>query len=104
MPQQVSKPAKHHQIMATAAMNPNASMEPKKVGAVTKVGRLTSGIMVRNQMTATPQKKNMKPFCRRPVICTPRTLVTMNSRSAAQASTTSGTGSSTPTARKMVLK
>ena len=65
MPQQVSKPAKHHQIMATAAMNPNASMEPKKVGAVTKVGRLTSGIMVRNQMTATPQKKNMKPFCKR---------------------------------------
>ncbi len=55
-------------------------------------------------MTATPQKKNMKPFCRRPVICTPRTLVTMNSTSAMQASTTSGTGSSMPMARKTVLK
>jgi len=90
--------------MATAAMNPKASRDPRKSGVVTKVGRLTSGTIVRNQMTATPQKKNMNPFCKRPVICTPRTLVTMNSKSAAQASTTSGTGSSTPTARKMVLK
>ena len=55
-------------------------------------------------MRAHPQKKNMNPFCRRPVICTPRTFVIVNATSAAQACATSSTGSSTPKARNTVLK
>ena len=104
MAQHVSKPAKHHQIMATAAMNPPLPRSPMKSGAVTKFGSCTLGIMVRNQMAATPQKKNMKPFCSLPVSSTPRTLAMMNATSAMMAMTTSSTGSSTPNARKMVLK
>ena len=75
-----------------------------KSGAVTKFGSCTLGIMVRNQMAATPQKKNMKPFCSLPVSSTPCTLAMMNATSAMMAMTTSSTGSSMPNARKMVLK
>ena len=102
--QQVSKPAKHHQIIATAAMNPPAPMFSRNAGVSTKFGNTTLGIIVRNQMTATPQKKNMKPFCRRPVSCTPRTLVMMKPMSTMHAITVSSIGSSTPNAANIVLK
>ena len=104
MAQHVSKPAKHHQIMATAAMNPPAPMPERKSGVSTKFGSETLGTMVTNQMIATPQKKNMKPFCKRPVICTPHTFVMMNATSTMHASTVSPTGSSTPNAANIVLK
>ena len=62
------------------------------------------GIMVRNQITATPQKKNMKPFCKRPAILTPQTLAMMKPAVTTTAMATSEKGSVTPKAEKSVLK
>ena len=62
------------------------------------------GIIISAQIMATPQKKNMKPFWRRPVISVPRMFVTMKRTMGMAASSTSLIGSSTPNARNSVLK
>ena len=99
-----SKPAKHHQIMQTLAAKLICPSLGKNDGACTKEGRLMLGIMVRNQITATPQKKNIKPFCSRPAILTPQTLATMKPAVMTTAMATSEKGSVTPKAEKSVLK
>lgn len=74
---QASNPAKHHQIMQTAPMKVKSLSLAINSGDFTKFGSSMFGIMVRNQMAATPQKKNIKPFCSRPVSLTPKTLAIM---------------------------
>jgi len=101
--QQVSNPAKHHHISATLPIKLLGEKSTKS-GICTKFSRCTFGSMVINHIIATPQKKNMKPFCKRPVISTPRIFVKMNTMTAALAIATSLTGSSNPKARNRVLK
>lgn len=103
MEQQASKPAKHHQIMATLAITLWGPKE-RKSGFSTKLGRLMLGIIIKNHTMATPQKKNMKALAMRPVISTPLALRRVKNRMHRQASTRSLTGSSTPKAENMVLK
>ena len=90
--------------MHTPAAKPIVLSFGRNEGACTKLGRLTSGIIVRNQMTATPQKKNMKPFCSLPESLTPQTLATMKQAVTTTAIATSEKGSVTPKAAKSVLK
>ena len=88
-----SNPAKHHQIMHTAAPKLMSADCGRKEGVCTKAGSEMFGIIVRNQMTATPQKKNMKPFCSLPAILTPQTFATIKPSVTTSASATSETGS-----------
>ena len=90
--------------MHIAAKNERGLLASMKSGVVTKVGRLTLGIIVKNQIAATPQKKNIAAFCTRPETSTPNTLTTVNPATTIAARMTSEMGSSMPKARKMVLK
>ena len=99
-----SKPAKHHQIMHMAAKNDSGVVWEMKSGGVMKVGRRTLGTIVRNQMRATPQKKNIDAFCTRPESPTPKTLTIVKPATTNAASTASSMGRSMPRAKKIVLK
>ena len=73
-------------------------------GRATKAGRLTFGIIIRNQSAATPQKKNMKPFWRRPVSFTPMRFETVKAAVTTTARATSPIGRARPQADRSVLK
>ena len=101
---QASKPAKHHQIMHTAPINVKSLSFAMNSGDFTKFGSSIFGIIVRNQIAATPQKKNIKPFCSRPVNLTPKTLAIMKTIVTINATATSDNGICHPKARQSVLK
>ena len=51
-----------YEIILTDAIKPSGVDWAIKSGSLTKLGIFTFGSMVKNQMIATPQKKNMNPF------------------------------------------
>ena len=76
----------------------------RQIGNLFETIKEVFGIMVRNQMAATPQKKNIRPFCSRPVSLTPKTLAIMKPIVTINATATLDNGICQPKARQSVLK
>lgn len=103
MAQQVSNPAKHHQMRQT---HPRKPLGVRLDGSGTATGPppVREGRRESTQTAATPQKKKRNPFCSRPVISTPRTASSKKTTRVMQATHRSERGSSIPRAPSRVRR